>query len=312
MRFLFLFWTILLSTFVNDLYSQNATIYKINRHESVYIPLGEISFADSIVAFNIGKPVPFKKYSDSSQALNAPNYISYDVPNYVSLGCKGNLTVAFTDNGFMNLKGNDLYIFEVGPSKEAAKIEISENGDDWIFAGNITGGKSIIDLEDQNISSEKVFYFVKITDQKKVCNSKTAGADIDAVGAINCVIKITFNTELLFDFDKYELKPSADIILQKLSETIQKVKNATILIEGHTDSDGKGAYNLTLSQKRCLSVEKELKFLLGEKATYDYKLASYGENNPKVANNTKENKQLNRRVEITILPPQSYYKSINN
>ncbi|MBT7243510.1 MAG: hypothetical protein HN879_08830, partial [Flavobacteriaceae bacterium] len=175
MRFLFLFWTILLSTFVNDLYSQNATIYKINRHESVYIPLGEISFADSIVAFNIGKPVPFKKYSDSSQALNAPNYISYDVPNYVSLGCKGNLTVAFTDNGFMNLKGNDLYIFEVGPSKEAAKIEISENGDDWIFAGNITGGKSIIDLEDQNISSEKVFYFVKITDQKKVCNSKTAG-----------------------------------------------------------------------------------------------------------------------------------------
>ena len=312
MRFLFLFWTILLSTFVNDLYSQSATIYKINRHESVYIPLGKISFADSIVAFNIGNPVPFKKYSDSSQALNAPNYISYDIPNYVSLGCKGNLTVAFTDNGFMNLKGNDLYIFEVGPSKEAAKIEISENGDDWIFAGNITGGKSIIDLEDQNISSEKIFYFVKITDQKKVCNSKTAGADIDAVGAINCVIKITFNTEFLFDFDKYELKPSADIILQKLSETIQKVKTATILIEGHTDSDGKGAYNLTLSQKRCLSVKKELKFLLGEKATYDYKLASYGENKPKALNNTKDNKQLNRRVEIIILPPQSYYKSIND
>ena len=312
MRFLFLFWTILLSTFVNDLYSQSATIYKINRHESVYIPLGKISFADSIVAFNIGKPVPFKTYSDSSQALNAPNYISYDIPNYVSLGCKGDLTVAFTDNGFMNLRGNDLYIFEVGPSKEAAKIEISENGDDWIFAGNITGGKSIIDLEDQNISSKKVFYFVRITDQKKVCNSKTAGADIDAVGAINCVIKITFNTEFLFDFDKYELKPSAYYILQRLSETIQKVENATILIEGHTDSDGKGAYNLALSQKRCLSVEKELKFLLGEKATYDYKLASYGENKPKALNNTKDNKQLNRRVEIIILPPQSYYKSIND
>ena len=178
---------------LNELYAQSENIYKINRHESVYIPLGKVSFADSIVGFNIGNPVPFKKYSDSSQALNAPNYITYDIPNYVSLGCKGNLTVAFTDNGFMNLRGNDLYIFEVGPSKEAAKIEISENGDEWIFAGNITGGKSIIDLEDQNISSEKVFYFVRITDQKKVCNSKTAGADIDAIGAINCVIKITFN-----------------------------------------------------------------------------------------------------------------------
>ena len=312
MRFLFFYWIHILSTIVNDLYSQSENVYKINRHESVYIPLGEISFADSIVAFNIGNPVPYKKYSDSSQALNAPNYISYDIPNYLSLGCKGDLTVAFTDNGFMNLRGNDLYIFEVGPSKEAAKIEISENGDDWIFAGNITGGKSIIDLEDQNISSEKIFYFVRITDQKKVCNSKTAGADIDAVGAINCVIKITFNTEFLFDFDKHELKPSSDYILQNLSETIQKVKNATILIEGHTDSDGKGEYNLALSQKRCLSVEKELKFLLGEKATYDYKLTSYGENKPKALNNTEENKQLNRRVEITILPPQSYYESLEN
>ena len=312
MRYLFFLWIILASMLLNELYAQSENIYKINRHESVYIPLGKVSFADSIVGFNIGNPVPFKKYSDSSQALNAPNYITYDIPNYVSLGCKGNLTVAFTDNGFMNLKGNDLYIFEVGPSKEAAKIEVSENGDEWIFAGNITGGKSIIDLEDQNISSEKVFYFVRITDQKKVCNSKTAGADIDAIGAINCVIKITFNTEFLFDFDKHELKPSADIILQQLSETIQKVKNATILIEGHTDSDGKGAYNLALSQKRCLSVEKELKFLLGEQTTYDYELASYGENNPKVLNNTEENKQLNRRVEITILPPQSYYRSIKN
>ena len=67
-----------------------------------------------------------------------------------------------------------------------------------------------------------------------------------------------------------------------------------------------------MSQKRCLSVEKELKFLLGEKATYDYKLTSYGENKPKAFNNTEENKQLNRRVEITILPPQSYYESLEN
>jgi OOP family OmpA-OmpF porin len=312
MRFLFFYWILILSTLVNELYSQSGNTYKINRHESVYIPLGEISFADSIVAFNIGNPLPFEKYSDSSQALNEPNYVSYDNPNYLSLGCKGNLTVAFTDNGFMNLTGNDLYIFEVGPSKEAAKIEISENGDDWIFAGNITGGKSIIDLEDENISSEKIFYFVRITDQKEVCNSKTAGADIDAVGAINCVIKLTFNTEFLFDFDKHELKPSADYILQNLSETIQKVKKATILIEGHTDSDGKGEYNLALSQKRCLSVEKELKFLLGKKAAYDYKLATYGESKPKALNNTEENKRLNRRVEITILPPQSYYDSISN
>jgi len=312
MRLLFFIWIILILTLVNDLYSQSGKTYKINRHESIYIPLGKISFADSIVSFKMGNPVPFKKFRDSSQALHEPNYVSYDNPRYLSLGCKGTLTVIFTDNGFMNLSGNDLYIFEVGPSKEAAKIEISENGNDWIFAGRITGGNSIIDLEDQKISSEKVFYYVRITDQKEVCNSKTAGADIDAIGAINCVIKLTINTELLFDFDKFELRPSADQILKNLSETIKKVKNATILIDGHTDSDGKGEYNLALSQRRCLSVEKELKLLLGEKASYDYKLTSYGENQPKATNNTEGNKQLNRRVEITILPPQSYYESIKD
>lgn len=312
MRFLIFILVILLSTIVNNLYSQSGKTYKINRHESIYIPLGKISFADSIVDFKMGKPEPFKKYSDSSQALFEPNYITYDKPNYLSLGCKGILTVAFTDNGFMNLQGNDLYIFEVGPSKEAAKIDISENGVDWIFAGNITGGKSIIELEDQKIPSDKVYYFLRITDNKGVCNSKTAGADIDAIGAINCVIKLTINTELLFDFDKHELRSSADQLLKNLSETIQKVENATILIDGHTDSDGKGEYNLALSQKRCLTVEKELKLLLGEKAAYDYILTSYGENQPKASNNSEENKQLNRRVEITILPPQTYYDSIKD
>ena len=132
MRILFLFLLIILSANNNLLLSQTGKSYIINRHESVYIPLGKISFADSIVSFKIGKPTPYTKYQDSSQALDEPNYRSYDKPDYVSLGCKGTLTVAFKDNGFMNLKGNDLYIFEVGPSKEAAKIEVSENGEDWI------------------------------------------------------------------------------------------------------------------------------------------------------------------------------------
>jgi len=47
---------------LNELYAQNENIYKINRHESVYIPLGKVSFADSIVEFNVGSPVPKRKY----------------------------------------------------------------------------------------------------------------------------------------------------------------------------------------------------------------------------------------------------------
>jgi outer membrane protein OmpA-like peptidoglycan-associated protein len=300
--------------FTNFIFAQidHENLYKTDNSSSIYLPLGRISFADSIVAFNIGKPLPYKKFSDPLQALGTPNYTSYNAPNYVSLGCKGSIIVAFTDNGFMNLPGNDLYIFEVGPSEEAAKIEISIDGNDWLFAGNISGGKSIIDLDDEQISNEIVFYYLRITDQKEVCKSKTAGADIDAVGAINSVIKLSIQADLLFDFDEYILIETAERIIQNITESIQQVAKATILIEGHTDSDGNEAYNLELSKKRGESVKVILEKMLKDKGEYDFILKSYGESKPKKPNTTEESKQLNRRVEIIVLPPQEYYKSLQN
>ena len=94
---------------------------------------------------------------------------------------------------------------------------------------------------------------------------------------------------------------------------ITKIKNidkATILIDGHTDSDGEESYNLDLSDKRSHSVAQRLKLLLQNNPNYDYLINSYGETKPRASNDSYENKQLNRRVEITILPPLSYYESI--
>ncbi len=312
MRFIFILAIILFSANNYNLYSQEGIIYKNDKSKSIYLPLGKISFADSIVTFNIGKPLPYKKFRDSSQALHEPNYRSYNSPEYVSLGCKGSLTVAFTNNGFMNLSGNDLYIFEVGPSAEAAKIEISEDGINWIFAGDITGGKSSLELSDENIPIDKVYYFLRITDYKEVCKSKTAGADIDAIGAINCVIKLSINADLLFDFDDYKLIDSANEILNHITEEILKIEKATLLIEGHTDSNGNDNYNMELSKKRSVSVKEKLLLLLEEKGNYDFIIENYGESKPKVLNTSEFNMQLNRRVEITILPPSDYYKSLKD
>jgi len=301
-----------ISVFANFLIAQidYKNLYKTDNSTSIYLPLGKISFADSVVNFKMGNPPPYKRYSDTSNSLGEPNYITYSSPTYLSLGCKGSLTVAFTDNGFMNLPGYDLYIFEVGPSKEAARVDISSNGIDWIYAGTISGGKSAIDLKNETISSETVFYYVRLTDLKDVCKSKTAGADIDAIGAINSVIKLTFNTDVLFDIDDFILKESAGQILDSLAKKIVQVKKATILVEGHTDNDGDGDYNLMLSKNRCNSVIEKLKPLLNAESQYDFEINFYGENKPKVINDSPENKQLNRRVEITILPPKNYYDSL--
>lgn len=284
--------------------------YKTDRQKTVYLPLGKISFADTIVEFNIGQPLPIEKYRDSSQCLHEPNYKNYQTPNFVSLGCGGSLTVKFTDNGFMNLPGDDLYIFEVGPSKETATIEISQDGQDFIFAGKISGGKSSLELSDVGIDSETVFYYVRITDLKEVCRSISAGADIDAIGAINSVMEITIDADVLFDVAKYDLKETAFQKLDSLSKIIKIVDKATLLFEGHTDSDGDEVSNMRLSLNRSLSVKSYLEALFGEEAQYDYKIHAFGESKPRVPNDSKVNKQQNRRVEIKVLPPEDYYENL--
>lgn len=285
-------------------------LYRIDRYESIYLPLGKISFADKLIEYKVGAPAPIQKYRDSMQCLHEPNYKNYQTPNFISLGCGGSLTVEFTDNGFMNLPGDDLYLFEVGPSQEPAKVEISQNGKDWVYAGKIAGGKSSIDLSKAGIDDETVFYFLKITDLKDLCKSKTAGADIDAIGAINSVIKLTIDADVLFDVAKYDLKETAKQSIDSLTKFIKKVDKATILIQGHTDSDGDETSNMTLSENRCVSVKDRLVEIFGENSLYEFEIKSYGESKPRFPNDSEENKQQNRRVEITVLPPKDYYESL--
>lgn len=294
------------------LFAQKGTgkLYRIDRYESIYLPLGKISFADKLIEFKVGSPVPIKKYRDSIQCLHEPNYRNYQTPNFLSLGCSGSLTVEFTDNGFMNLPGDDLYLFEVGPSQEAAKIEISQNGSDWIYAGKIAGGKSSLDLSNAGIDTETVFYFLRITDLKELCKSKSAGADIDAIGAINSVIKLTINADVLFDVAKYDLKETAKQSIDSLKTSIERVDKATILIQGHTDSDGDELLNMALSENRCISVKERLMQIFGENSQYEYEIKPYGESKPRAPNDSDENKEQNRRVEITVLPPKTYYDSL--
>lgn len=308
-RFLFLLFSL---CSVSILFAQDSTgkYYRIDRYNKVYLPMGEISFADKLVAYKVGNPAPNKKYRDSTQSLYEPNYSNYHTPNFVSLGCGGILIVEFTDNGFMNLPGDDLYIFEVGPSREAAKVEISEDGDDWLYAGLINGGKSPLDLSDFGIDEDTVFYFLRITDLKSLCRSISAGADIDAIGAINSVIKLTIEADVLFDVAMFDLKETARHSIDSVAKSIQIVDKATIVIQGHTDSDGSEEMNLELSKNRCIAVKERLSEILGESTGYDYEILPYGESRPKVPNDTDENKQINRRVEIMVLPPKEYYESI--
>lgn len=291
--------------------AQYKTTYQDSDGSSIFVPLGKISFADEVVSFKIGTPKPFKVFRDSTQALHEPDYTKYEKPDFVSLGCGGVLVLKFTNNGFMNLEGDDLYIFEVGPSKETAKIEVSEDGENWIFAGNTQGGKSSIDLSDENVDTHTIFYYLRITDLKDLCRSKTAGADIDAVAAINSVIKLHIAADVLFDVASYNLKETASKTIDSISKILDQVPSATILIEGHTDSDGTEEYNVELSKNRSISVMERLNAPSANNNRFDFEIKAYGKSKPRVPNTSPENKHLNRRVEIIVLPPKEYYDTLS-
>ena len=67
-------------------------------------------------------------------------------------------------------------------------------------------------------------------------------------------IRIDLSGDVLFDFDKADLKPEALESLKSLA-TIVKQKATKVEIFGHTDSKGSEVYNQKLSEKRALSVK---------------------------------------------------------
>jgi len=122
---------------------------------------------------------------------------------------------------------------------------------------------------------------------------------------------ITVVEEVLFDSGKARLKDSATPILDKVARVLnESVPDMSVGIEGHTDnvpirfSGWKS--NWELSAARAMSV---LHYLVDEKKVAPNRVSAtgYGEFKPVASNDTKEGKQLNRRVEIVILPKT--YKS---
>lgn len=117
---------------------------------------------------------------------------------------------------------------------------------------------------------------------------------------------ITLPSDILFDFDKYNIRPDAEAALRQISEVINKrYANNQIQINGHTDAIADEAYNQTLSERRAAAVRAWLSDK-GKVAASRMAIKGYGESQP-VAPNTKADgtddpqaRQKNRRVEIVI------------
>lgn len=111
-------------------------------------------------------------------------------------------------------------------------------------------------------------------------------------------IKLTFNSQLLFDFGKATLKEANKIALRNFAKTLLEYPDTDLLIVGHTDNVGSNSFNQTLSENRAAAVSNYLASL--GVASNRLRIKGEGEEQPAFPNDTEENRAQNRRVEIAI------------
>ncbi|MFM6977033.1 MAG: OmpA family protein [Sphingobacteriaceae bacterium] len=112
-------------------------------------------------------------------------------------------------------------------------------------------------------------------------------------------IIVKFDSGILFDVNKSELKTAAMTNIQNLSKSLKDNPETNVLIIGHTDDTGSDAYNARLSERRAEAVKNFAmnQGIMSGRLTTQGK----GEGEPIAENTSEEGRAKNRRVEIVIV-----------
>jgi outer membrane protein OmpA-like peptidoglycan-associated protein len=105
-------------------------------------------------------------------------------------------------------------------------------------------------------------------------------------------------SDVLFDTNKYTLKPGTQVSLAKVATILQLYPGLKVQVEGYTDSTGTPAYNQTLSENRADAVKN---FLISNGVpAQNVTSAGYGATNFVADNGTAAGRQQNRRVNMVV------------
>lgn len=123
------------------------------------------------------------------------------------------------------------------------------------------------------------------------------GVSVTRIGdniTLNMPGNVTFAT------DSSDLSPAFFEVLGSVGKVLKEFDQTIIEVAGHTDSTGSESYNQALSERRASSVSAYLQArnILGERLI----TLGMGELRPVADNTTAAGRQMNRRVEITMVP----------
>jgi outer membrane protein OmpA-like peptidoglycan-associated protein len=118
-------------------------------------------------------------------------------------------------------------------------------------------------------------------------------------------IEVSLPADVLFDFDKADIRPTAQNVLHEVAQLLRERAHDLVTIQGYTDSLGSESYNQRLSERRAVAVKSWFGANEGL-AKMRFTIAGFGARNP-VAPNRKpdgsddpEGRQRNRRVTFII------------
>lgn len=104
--------------------------------------------------------------------------------------------------------------------------------------------------------------------------------------------------DVLFDFDKYNIRQDAREVLDAIASWLSKNRNINVLIEGHCDERGTNEYNLALGEKRANAAKNYL--VAKGITTTRMSTISYGEEKPACTESNESCWQRNRRAHFVI------------
>lgn len=112
-------------------------------------------------------------------------------------------------------------------------------------------------------------------------------------------ILVKFDSGILFDVDKTDLKAAAKSNLTNLAASLQNNAQTNITIIGHTDTTGTASHNMDLSIRRAEAVRSYI--TANNVSSSRLSTLGKGSTEPIASNSTASGRTQNRRVEIVIV-----------
>lgn len=177
---------------------------------------------------------------------------------------------------------------------------ITDSDGNYILMLDCSKGNFVRASRDGYVPSEE---YLPISDGKPRIVDFYLERDLVTGGFGDDLAKLLQLSTIYFDLNKYNIRPDAEIEIQKVIVAMEKYPSLKIKVNSHTDSRGVDAYNLWLSQKRA---ESTVDYMISKGIAAD-RLQGEGYGETRLVNDcangvqcTEEQHQLNRRSEFII------------